>query len=122
MNAEDVKTILSIAASGTTLLAFLGIGIKPIRKVIKGWLDDLFTYQVRMDMNTGFAALQIEISKLVRESTKERLLNNRRHASNSKQIKEIAKSLEVGLTVANHRLDEHETDLIAHRKATEENR
>lgn len=115
MNIEELRTYLNIAASLTTLAAFLGIGFKPVRNRVSKWLAELFTADIKAEMVAGFGAVRIELGKLSTQAKKDRTLSTRRHNSNTKELKKIG----TGLKVANDRLDEHESDIKAHRERTE---
>ncbi len=97
MNVEELRLYLNIAASGVTLMAFMGIGVKPIRNRVSKWLGELFTSDIKAEMVTQIGILRGDISK-------DRLLAARRHRTNVKELKKIA----FGLQVSNARMDEHE--------------
>lgn len=97
MSLEEIKTYLSMAASATTLLAFIGIGFKPIRNRVSKWLGELFTSDIKAEMVTQIGSLRSDISK-------DRELSTRRHRANVRELKKIA----FGLQVSDARMVEHE--------------
>lgn len=88
---------LSIAASCTTLLAFIGIGVKPVRTKVSQWLGELFTSDIKREMVSQIGTLRSDIQK-------DRELSTKRHRANTRELKKIA----FGLQVSNARMDEHE--------------
>lgn len=99
MSVEDLRLYLNIAASITTLAAFLGIGLKPVRSRVSKWLGELFTADIKGEMVTQIGTLRSDISK-------DRELSTKRHRANTRELKKIA----FGLQVNNARLDAHEEE------------
>lgn len=96
MTFDDLRMALQIIASLTTILAFIGIGFKPVRTHVSKWLGELFTADIKGEMVTQIGTLRSDISK-------DRELSTKRHRANTRELKKIA----FGLQVSNARLDEH---------------
>lgn len=96
IDLENVRLYLNIAASLTTLIAFLGIGLKPVRTRISTWMADLFTADIKQEMVVQIAGVKSELAK-------DRALGTSRHRSNTRELKKIT----TGLKTVNNRIDEH---------------
>jgi hypothetical protein len=94
---QEIRMYIALLAQLTTIIAFLGISLKPIRSIIKKWIGDIFTDGIRQDMNTG-------IKNLTQELIKERGLNTRRHKENRRGIDRISENIQS----INTRMDIHE--------------
>lgn len=73
---------MQMVASATTILAFLGIALKPVRARVSGWLGELFTERIQAKMVS-------EIGGIRQDLYKDRVLSTRRHKANVKELKTL---------------------------------
>lgn len=108
---QEIRMYVGFLASLTTVIVFLGVSLKPVRRIISKWIGELFTADIKEDMNKGFEEVSIKMTSAVAQINKDRIISTRRHNSNLKELQGIKKAV----IKVESRIDEHETDRDIHR-------